>query len=81
MEGGSGGPARAQLGATTEAPPTAPTADGTPPGLNDLMAPPADKPAAEPAAAPAKKRKRTVRIKERDPVTNRATAYDIEDED
>ncbi len=80
VPGMEGGPARAQPGATAEAPPTAPTAPGMPPGLNDLMAPPAEKPAAgaEPAA-PAAKKKRTVRITGRDPATNRANAFEIED--
>lgn len=48
---------------------------GMPPGLNDLMAPPVEKPA---PAAPAK-RKRTVKITGRDPASGRANAFEIED--
>jgi hypothetical protein len=52
---------------------------GTPPGLNDLMAAPAEKPAAPAAETPAAKRKRTVKITGRDPASGRANAFEIED--
>lgn len=72
-----GAPAPAAAGAPA---PAAPPEPGMPPGLNDLTAPPTEKPAAgaEPAA-PAAKKKRTVRITGRDPATNRANAFVIED--
>jgi hypothetical protein len=78
--GGGAAPALPALSgaAPPAAPPMAPPEPGTPPGLNDLMAPPIEKPAAEPAA-PAAKKKRTVRITGRDPATNRANAFEIED--
>jgi hypothetical protein len=76
VPGGAPAPApAAPQDPSAAAPPT-----GGPPNLNDLTAPPADKPAAsaEPAA-PAAKKKRTVRITGRDPATNRANAFEIED--
>jgi hypothetical protein len=59
--------------------PAAPSQPGQPPGLNDLMAPPAEKPAPAAAEAAPAKRKHKIKITGRDPVTGRANAFEAEE--